>query len=84
MDVYFLPPPFDKAGGEARNDVPSWRKAQILEGNAGLWELTIGETVTPQILGFAPFVREGWLPGDGLTNLAPRPMNELYGRYFMP
>jgi len=84
VDLHFLPPPFDAAGGEARNDVPSWRKAQVYEDNAGLWEFTIQETISPQILGFAPFVPAGWMPGDGLTNMAPRSVDELYGYYFMP
>jgi len=82
--VHPLPPPFDKAGDHPGRHIPSWRKAQIYEGNAGMWEYTVSETIAPTIHGFAPFVREGWMPGDGLTNMVPKAKSELYGYYFMP
>lgn len=84
VQAYLLPPPFDEAGGEARNDIPNWRKFHVYEGHAGIWEFTINETVSPTVLGYGAFVPPGWMPGEGLTNLAPRPAHELFGKFFMP
>jgi len=82
--TYPLPPPFDEAGEHAGRHVPAWRGAQVYQGNAALWEYTVDTTISPQLACFAPLVREGWEPGDGLTNMTPKAKSELYGYYFMP
>ena len=84
VSVSFLPPPFDVPGQSQGNNIPTWRNYQCIEGSAGVCEFTVSETVIHQVVGYGCLVQPGWLPGNGLTNRAPKPMQELYGYRWMP
>ncbi|NLE96134.1 MAG: hypothetical protein GX600_10730 [Dehalococcoidia bacterium] len=84
VSMSFLPPPFDVPGQTQGSAIPTWRNYQCIEGQAGVCEYTVSETIIHQVVGYGAFVQPGWMPGNGLTNRAPKPMSELYGYRWMP
>lgn len=71
----FCPPP----------EVPVWRRwsAHTYE-NAGQCEFTIHETMASTILTTGMLLSPGWLPDQRLKERGPRPLERLYGYWYVP
>jgi endoglucanase len=71
----FCPPPA----------VPVWRRwAAHTYENAGQCEFTVHETMSSTILTTGMLLSPGWLPDQRLRDREPRPLERLYGYWYVP